>query len=35
YCTICTPSLFYSFRREKLNSGRMMGVLGIDETIRT
>jgi YfiH family protein len=30
YCTICTPSLFYSFRREKLNSGRMMGVIGVD-----
>ncbi|TAK65006.1 MAG: peptidoglycan editing factor PgeF [Bacteroidetes bacterium] len=31
YCTICTPSLFYSFRRERLNSGRMMGVIGMDK----
>ncbi len=31
YCTICNPGLFYSFRREKLNSGRMMGVIGIEE----
>jgi len=30
YCTICTPGLFYSFRRERLNSGRMMGVIGMD-----
>ncbi len=30
YCTICNSGLFYSFRREKLNSGRMMGVIGID-----
>ncbi len=29
YCTICTPGLFHSYRRNKEKSGRMMGVIGI------
>ena len=28
-CTICEPSTFHSFRREKDQSGRMMGVIGL------
>lgn len=28
-CTICSPGLFHSFRREKERSGRMMAVIGI------
>lgn len=28
-CTICSPLLFHSFRREKERSGRMMAVIGI------
>jgi YfiH family protein len=28
-CTICSPALFHSFRREKGKSGRMMGVVGL------
>ncbi len=29
YCTICNPDLFHSYRRERNNSGRMMGIIGI------
>ncbi|MBI5020189.1 MAG: peptidoglycan editing factor PgeF [Ignavibacteriales bacterium] len=29
YCTICNPSLFHSYRRDKDLSGRMMAVIGI------
>jgi len=32
YCTICTPELFHSYRREGQRSGRMMGVIGILKT---
>jgi YfiH family protein len=28
-CTICTPGLFHSYRRDGERSGRMMGVIGI------
>jgi copper oxidase (laccase) domain-containing protein len=28
-CTICEPNTFHSFRREKDQSGRMMGVIGL------
>jgi YfiH family protein len=28
-CTICTPGLFHSYRRDGGRSGRMMGVIGI------
>jgi YfiH family protein len=28
-CTICSPSVFHSFRREREKSGRMMGVVGL------
>ena len=29
YCTICTPELFHSYRRDGARSGRMMGTIGI------
>ena len=29
YCTICTPDLFHSYRRDGKDSGRMMGVIGL------
>ena len=29
YCTICRPELLHSYRRDKANSGRMMGVIGL------
>ncbi len=29
YCTICHPELLHSYRRDKGNSGRMMGVIGL------
>ncbi len=29
HCTICSPGLYHSFRREKERSGRMMGVIGL------
>jgi polyphenol oxidase len=29
YCTICTPELFHSYRRDGNKSGRMMGVIGL------
>ncbi|MCI0708010.1 MAG: peptidoglycan editing factor PgeF [Ignavibacteriae bacterium] len=29
YCTICTPNLFHSYRRDKERSGRMMALVGI------
>jgi hypothetical protein len=29
HCTICTPELFCSYRRDGERSGRMMGVIGI------
>ena len=29
YCTICNPKLFHSYRRDKEQSGRMMGVIGL------
>lgn len=29
HCTICTPSLFHSYRRDGAKSGRMMGVIGL------
>ena len=29
HCTICKPDLFHSFRRDKQESGRMMGVIGL------
>jgi YfiH family protein len=29
YCTICTPELFHSYRRDGQKSGRMMGVIGL------
>jgi YfiH family protein len=29
YCTICTPQLFHSYRRDGSASGRMMGVIGL------
>jgi YfiH family protein len=28
-CTICTPELFHSYRRDGQRSGRMMGVIGL------
>lgn len=28
-CTICNPNLLHSYRREGINSGRMMGVIGL------
>ena len=28
-CTICSPDLFHSFRRDGARSGRMMGVIGL------
>jgi YfiH family protein len=28
-CTICTPDLFHSYRRDGQRSGRMMGVIGL------
>ena len=31
YCTICTPDLFHSYRRQGKLSGRMMGVIGISK----
>ena len=31
FCTICTPALFHSYRRDGARSGRMMGVIGISE----
>jgi YfiH family protein len=30
-CTICTPELYHSFRRDRDKSGRMMGVIGMIE----
>jgi polyphenol oxidase len=30
YCTICTPMLFHSFRRDGENSGRMMAIFGLE-----
>lgn len=32
-CTICQPELFHSYRRDGRQSGRMMGVLGLRETL--
>lgn len=32
-CTKCEEALFYSFRRDGLRSGRMMGVIGIQEPV--
>ncbi len=29
HCTICTPDLFHSYRRDKERSGRMMGIIGM------
>lgn len=29
YCTICTPELFHSYRRDGMKSGRMFGMIGI------
>lgn len=29
YCTICTPNLFHSYRRDREKSGRMVGIIGI------
>lgn len=29
HCTICTPSLFHSYRRDKERSGRMLAVVGL------
>ena len=29
YCTICTPELFHSYRRDGKRSGRMMGIIGL------
>jgi YfiH family protein len=29
HCTICTPELFHSYRRDGERSGRMMGLIGI------
>ncbi len=29
YCTICHPELLHSYRRDKRNSGRMMGAIGL------
>lgn len=29
YCTICTPELFHSYRRDGARSGRMIGVIGL------
>lgn len=29
HCTICTPQLFHSYRRDGAKSGRMMGVIGL------
>ncbi len=29
FCTICTPELFHSYRREGSRSGRMMGLVGL------
>jgi YfiH family protein len=29
YCTICTPGLFHSFRRDRDKSGRMMAAVGL------
>jgi len=29
YCTICTPQLFHSYRRDKERAGRMVGIIGI------
>jgi polyphenol oxidase len=29
YCTICTPELFHSYRRDGQKSGRMLGVIGL------
>lgn len=29
HCTICTPHLFHSYRRDRERSGRMMGVIGM------
>lgn len=31
YCTVCTPAMFHSYRRDKQRSGRMMGIIGILE----
>lgn len=31
YCTICSPELFHSYRRDKDASGRMMGVIMLNE----
>ncbi len=28
-CTICSPTMFHSFRRDGINSGRMLAVIGI------
>lgn len=28
-CTICNPEVYHSYRRERQNSGRMMGVIGM------
>lgn len=28
-CTICTPELFHSYRRDKDRSGRMLGIIGL------
>lgn len=33
-CTICTPALFHSYRREGLASGRMLGFISIKEERR-
>lgn len=32
YCTICTPNLFHSYRRDKERLGRMMAVVGLAST---
>lgn len=29
YCTICTPELFHSYRRDREASGRMIGTIGL------
>jgi YfiH family protein len=31
YCTICTPEIFHSFRRDGAQSGRMLGVIGLKQ----
>ncbi len=29
YCTVCTPELFHSYRRDRAASGRMIGTIGL------